>query len=100
MCNLEQSEVIPPLSPKGKEGGKTWLCCSRNCYWSNRWIPFVIVVICTFYLQSLQINKNTLILFGDHLDWGTYGRLLASLLSAVANVGTAGKGAGGPKSLY
>ena len=52
MCNLEQSEVIPPLSPKEGEGGKTWLCCSRNCYWSNRWIPFVIVVICTSYLQS------------------------------------------------
>ena len=53
-----------------------------------------------FICNHLHINENALILFGDHLDWGTYGRLLASLLSDVAKVGTAGKGAGGPKSLY
>ena len=56
----------------------------------RRHLNFLFAIICI----SMKI------LFGDHLDWGTYGRLLASLLSAVANVGTAGKGAGGPKSLY
>ena len=37
-CNSMAYEL--GISQENEEKGKTWLCSSRSCGWSDRWIPF------------------------------------------------------------
>ena len=74
MCNLEQSEVIPPLSPKEKEGEGGKPGCVAAGIVTGRTAGYLLSSssFVLFVCNHLQIDKNTLNLFGDHLDWGRW----------------------------
>ena len=77
MCYMEQSEVIPPLSPKEKEGEGGKPGCVAAGIVTGRTAGYLLSSssFVLFICNHLHINEKALILFGDHLDWGTYGRL-------------------------